>query len=301
MACPNRLGGKFFTDSLTFLEEDIDIRWTSLLGSHLDFFNSGNYNMNYDKNLNRIGLPDLLALTTAMTIGKLIYEKHDTDCLAIEFRGVIIADMIATRQRLDVDACFVRFFPGLIKVGGENCEKIGSKVKTLERTYGFVDFGHKSVLKPIDAFTGLEVIVRAEISGISASLSLDMLIDGELLQTDFPLPDSTALASTYVTQECGHSYYNEYPFNPSYPSQIWGMRVIPDGFSLKQCYLQQVDQNPCGQWMACMNANKCPEVVSILQRGTCLQCVVERFGIYESKLGVGQEGRGAIIIPGHFI
>ena len=144
-------------------------------------------------------MSDLLAVTTAMTIGKFENEKHDTDCLAILFRGVIIADMIITRQRLDVNACFVCFFPGSIQVGGEKCEKLFRKARILGRNDVFVDFGHKSALKPIDAFGGLEVMARAELSGVSASMCLDMLIDGELVQTDFPLPDSTALARTCVT------------------------------------------------------------------------------------------------------
>ena len=184
-------GEKFHALSVDCLEEDIHNQW---LGGYAPLIDSLSKELQPDSGpriervLPRVEMLDLLAVTTAMTIGRLENERSYADSLAVHFRGVIVADMIACRQRLDLDACFIRFIPGFIQANGEKREKIYTKAEFRKDKSPLFDLAPELATNPSDEISNMEIIPRAELSDVTIFIYLDILVDNKLLQTDCPLP-----------------------------------------------------------------------------------------------------------------
>ena len=232
--------------------------------------------------------------------------NSNKDNLAIYLRGVVIADIMPTRQCPDLEACLISFVPGIIRAYGEKRERIYSAMTVHDTESDFeqrhspdqslkVDF-NELALKPFNAFPTLEVLPRVELSGVNLSASFDILVDGQLLRTNLLFPTWRTLANLYVTESCEHDYYDEYLFQPpekkedakckiqSIHQGLWVLGNYPGKnldislSSAQECYIHMVDQNTNGQWIACMNADLGPDVV--LQRNACFKCVCTRYEQY---------------------
>ena len=328
-------GDSLHTVSVSFLEDyaTTPVSYNSLVHV-LNFYpwntlsNGNDLMIDYLSTPPITGISDLVNFATAIAViqtrgsGGLYSE---TDNAAFYQIGVVIVDTMAIRQVLDLEACFIRLIPGAIIANGEKRDRIYSSpvahhLQSELREYHSVNTSSDGLaLKPFNAFPTIEVLSRVELSNSNVSLAFDILIDGELWRTNCSFPASRVIANVYVTESCEHHYYDEYFIQrpdtskdaKRDPSKI---RSIEQGLCVlggslgnsfdhslppaHKCYIQQVDQNACGQWIACMNAANFGPIV-VLQRNACLKCICERFEQFCGKMSSNHPYQ-LFIIPGRF-
>lgn len=195
-------------------------------------------------------------------------------------RGFIVAHNSAIQQSLDKEAVHVYFLPGAICVNGERRERI----------YGYttVDKGSpspqhsKDHYQPINICPALSLRSYAKYPGDDVAIHQDVLIEDQVSISSPLTCISAALGSLHVTNGCDHSYYKVFGQLEGFRSLEHQKRIVKQGIFtgdlLREsdgtaliCYLQAVDQNDYGQWVACgLGLNNTH--LSILQRNTCLQC-----------------------------
>lgn len=238
----------------------------------------------------RVGVVDLVNITARISFGGFRNRRPDftTDfILAAHHQGFVVALNPAIQQSLDMEASYVFFILGSISADGERREIMYGNPG------GFL--GSHPAKEPLDyyqptnMFPTLELKTHAQFSGDGLEIHQGVLIDGRLCVTS-PLPFiSERIGEVYVANGCDHSYYRK--FRPlqsggqgdqSPRIRIVNQGLFAYGYSQKHldekdspiCYLEAVDQNGCGQWIACGSMVGRTRL-TILQRNTCLQCTCE--------------------------
>lgn len=232
----------------------------------------------------------------------------DSSTLAVHNRGFIVARNPAIQQSLDTEASYVFFMHGSISANGERREVISSNPS---RYIGSLPAQEPVThYQPTDMFPTLKLSTRAQLLGSHLEIYQDVLIKDKISLTSPLTYILVGLGQLYVTNGCDHSYYNE--FQPlqsdNYKDQSPQIGIVKQGMfaidpllerpterNALTCYLQAVDQNGCGQWVACgVMAGRTR--LTILQRNTCLQCTCRM--AEQNYLIAGGDLANVCVIPG---
>lgn len=144
----------------------------------------------------------------------------------------------------------------------------------------------ESAYQPKDSFRGICITTRVDTrtGTLDVGLHQNVLYHNDVYPVPGPGSSSKALRQLLVTEPCEHKYDNELPTE----NEIYGPRIRSDpptqrielglfiAGSLEEhesaVWLQSVDQNPCGQWLAYQTSDR-NDILTIIQRGCCLPCV----------------------------
>ena len=236
----------------------------------------------------------------------------DDSTLAIHHRGFVVALTPAIQQSLDMKASYVLFIHGSISANGERREGVYSCSETPEGSFLAQELVNS--YQPIDLFPTIKLSTPANFSGNGIEIHQDILIKDQIFLGSRLRSIFNSLGQLYVTDGCDHSYYTE--FRPTYSedhrrhgprNQGPQTRIVRQGLfsgpmqeqsseATLAWYLQPVDQNTCGQWIACGIMAR-DNNMKILQRNTCLQCTCERTEQLYDLLHHGR-CRTICVIPG---
>ena len=218
--------------------------------------------------------------------------------LAFQHHGIIFVQNAAFYQTLDLQSCFVHLLPGAIIADGEERMKIYMKVST-DFNYNrkiesrpHLDGQVQELFTPVDSFPGISFSTQLKTFGESIYLQQDALVQDQIYAISSPGSISRALGRLYVTKDCDHRYYDTVTateidkiFDKQLDDELKYQEVKPtvvmkqglclaDAGNLSriiELWLQAVDQNGPGQWLAYQDWNF-PTIFTVLQRGCCTAC-----------------------------
>ena len=218
----------------------------------------------------------------------------DAEMLAFQHYGIVFVQNAAFHQTLDLQSCFFHLLPGAIIADGEEKMNLYTYPLHQQRTESWNDF--KELISPVDSFPGISFSARLKTSGESIYLQQDALVQNQICA--IPSPGSTfeALANLYVTEGCDHRYYDTITatevdkiINKKCGDKVKGQEeelnvqlrhgLFLPGASLQSSdsglWLQEVDQNGPGQWLAYQGSVGLNHF-TVLQRGCCTACAYKR-------------------------
>lgn len=199
--------------------------------------------------------------------------------LAFRHWGIIYVHNAALHQTLDLQSCFVHLLPGAIIANGARQKNIYT-YSTHQKTTRIITSSNDytdSQFTPVNLFPNISFSSRLEISGDDVILQQNALVKDQICDIASPGYTSQALARLYVTKECDHLYYGAYDtknttFSLGNGKIEQGLFVAGTGDQTENgLWLQAVDQNAPGQWLAYQNQDD-GETISVLQRGCCIAC-----------------------------
>ena len=218
----------------------------------------------------------------------------DAEMLAFQHYGIVFVQNAAFHQTLDLQSCFFHLLPGAIIADGEEKTKLYTYSRHQQRTESRNDF--KKLISPVDSFPGISFSARLKTSGESIYLQQDALVQNQICAIPSPGSTSKALANLYVTEDCDHGYYDTITateldkiINGMLSDRMKRIRRL-DTVKLKhglfladptpqspsfELWLQAVDQNGPGQWLAYHDLGK-EYYFTVLQRGCCTACACKR-------------------------
>ena len=249
---------------------------------------------------------DLCLYAFRMCIGPnvQVFRRQDR-YIATHVNGLIIAKRTAIHQVFDYEAIYVSLFSGAIVLDGQRHDNIIVDGMSSSTTNFFPgngkDHRKEAHYRAVDMFPTLEVLSRVERSRRDIVIYQELDFDGRVLLMGHLGNASRALEKVYVMDDCHHGYDDECSPNLSEVKQglYLPQHRIPEiylGLDKTICYIQAVDQNPVGQWLAWHNSYS-DDILSVVQtEKTCLSCVYERL----VNAGVINKGRfsAICIIPG---
>ena len=265
-------------------------------------------------------MTDLSAATTDICIGgrqtwtpNFSQEK----LLAFQHAGIVFVQNAALYQTLDLQSCFIHLLPGAIIADGERHNKIynysthekQTQIMTSSSSYTGRQYA------PEDLFPGISFSTSLEISGEDIILQQNALVRDHICAMASPGTTSKALAGLYVTKECDHRYYDAAESDELYINALnivselkkTGTSIMKQGLLLAGAqhrpstpglWLQAVDQNAAGQWLAYQDFGT-EDYITVLQRGCCIACVCEWMWLSIRNGGLwGDKSRDIRIIHG---
>ena len=257
--------------------------WRSSLISHAPLLES------FSETSRGISFKEIVCATGEIAIGSSpqwydLFEHRPT--LAREALGVVFCNVTALKSSLNLDACFLHVTPGSITWKKERFNEVfcdyGDGTITHVEPEGFINNAEK--FKPIDAFGETSVSAHIKISNAKIEVSRQARFGDKVLHIPPPYVLFPSLMQIYVTTPCEHPYYSLSSF-PDDMSLRLGLGWTNEGRDL---WLQAVDQNPIGQFLAYQSYQDDKEELTILQRHCCLQCTFERLKAAQ-KLGQGED------------
>ena len=237
--------------------------------------------------------------------------------LAFQHHGIIFVQNAAFHQTLDLQSCFVHLLPGAIIADGEERMKIYMKTSTgftHERrieSSPHLDGQVQEPFKPVDSFPSISFSTQLKTFGESIYLQQDALVQDRIISISSPGSISEALGRLYVTSDCDHRYYDT--VTATEIDKIFDKLLLDNGFVTKQglcladagirsriieLWLQAVDQNGPGQWLAYQDWNDWTSF-TVLQRGCCTACACKMVMDYYRDQELSRFNI-ACIIPGRF-
>ena len=242
---------------------------------------------------------------------------NNEEMLAFQYYGVVFVQNAAFHQKLDLQSCFLHLSPGAIVAEGEEKTELYSysrhhqqfQVTSLSRC--MTDLGRMQ-FAPVDLFPGISFSTRLEFSGEKIYLQQNALIKDQIYAIPSPGIISRALAGLYVTKDCDHRYYDAMTVTKIHTSDdvdrwrfrnkevaanlenqrdspyepIQGLFLAGAERPWRELWLQAVDQNAPGQWLAYQHLGH-KEYHTVLQRGCCTACACKLIRSYKEKYPVG--------------
>ena len=215
-------------------------------------------------------LSSIAQVTMEILIGRhqgLDANFEDEDLLAYYSSGFVFCNATAATPALDLNACFLHGLPGSIVAHGERCKR----VSTISQDLPIIEVGAFPAARgstncgPVDKFPGIKVSNHINLSGNTVNLYQSAEIRGELTRVFRPEQIYGALRRLRVTSGCNHGYFAT--DDPDLKDRInLGLR---NGTVSGETYVQAVDQNAVGQWLAFQNSG-----FNVLQRNCCLKCTI---------------------------
>ena len=215
-------------------------------------------------------------------------DFSDDKLVAFEHFGFVLAQNTTLEHNLDLNACFLRIIPGRIVFNGERQERIwdySNRPHAVGKQTEPVSEG--TALKPTNQFDYLSVTKRMDVSPAQGIMLQRTVVVG-LEVYWVPGPGSTlkALKKLCVTEPCGHSYYDELVIGngTTLRGEFFRKAHMRQGLFLAgsekvrqkpEVWLQLVDQNAFGQWLAYQTAGD-DGYLTILQRNCCFACVCKK-------------------------
>ena len=257
--------------SISFLENDTSWRKSLVLDTPLiDFLTKEpSYRMQH------LSIIELCKQTIDICIGgrKLwTPDFSDEKMLAFQHHGIIFVQNAAFYQTFNLQSCFLQILPGAINADGEEKMKIYTDsthrlgIESMTRE----DREVHEPFTPVDLFPGISFSIRSQTSGESIYLQQDAFVQDEIRAIPSPGDISRSLADLYVTKDCHHRYYDtitateiekipcklreKLHFKSQEPAVAIGRGLFlgnaPPRPWMLQLWLQAVDQNGPGQWLA---------------------------------------------------
>ena len=237
--------------------------------------------------------------------------------LAFQHAGIVFVQNAALYQALDLQSCFIHLLPGAIIADGERHNKIYSystheketQIMTSSSSYTGRQYA------PENLFPDISFSTRLEISGEDIILQQSALVRDHVCAMASPGSTSKALAGLYVTKACDHRYYDAAESDELYINALnvvselkkTGTSITKQGLLLAGAqnrpstpglWLQAVDQNAPGQWLAYQDFGT-EDYITVLQRGCCITCVCEWIWLSIRNGGLwGDKSRDVRIIHG---
>ena len=237
--------------------------------------------------------------------------------LAFQHAGIVFIQNAALYQALDLQSCFIHLLPGAIIADGERHNKIYNYSTHEKETHIMTSSSSYTGRQyaPENLFPGISFSTRLEISGEDIILQQNALVGDHICAMASPGTTSKALAGLYVTKACGHPYYDPAESDELYVNALnvvselkkAGTSIMKQGLLLAGAqnrlstpglWLQAVDQNAPGQWLAYQDFGT-EDYITVLQRGCCVSCVCEWIWLSIRNGGLwGDKSRDVRIIHG---
>ena len=303
--------------------------------------------MRYEwREMRPLSMIDLCETTIDVCIGRRevwtpVFKNEEM--LAFQYYGIVFVQNAAFHQKLDLQSCFLHLSPGAIVAEGEEKTELytySTHHQQLESiSHRMTDLGrqmHKQ-FAPVDSFPGISFSTRLEFSGEKIYLQQNALVKDQIYAVPSPGIISRALAGLYVTKDCDHRYYDamtvtnihtshdddrwrignkevaanleeqvNYPFEPKQGLFLAGAECQ---WQVPKLWLQAVDQNAPGQWLAYQQLGNrvYPTLIdqnapgqfleyqhlgnrvypTVLQRGCCTACACKLVRSYKVEYSVG--------------
>lgn len=206
---------------------------------------------------------------------------EDDRMLAFHHRGLIFIHNPALSQTLDLQSNFLHLLQGVILANGERQNKVysypSSRMELDER--GPLDDSRQRRLMPVNLFPNISISTHLEVSSVDIILRQTALVNDRIFPIAEPGIISKALARLLVTTGCNHHYYTSFD-SRKLASSMRIHTVINQGLHSKdspsfsrnsKIWLQTVDQNAPGQWLA-YQQSQFSSHFSCLQRECCIGC-----------------------------
>ena len=251
----------------------------------------------------RLGMATLCETTINVCIGRRQVWTPifiDENMLAFHYYGIIFVQNAAFHQRLDLQSCFLHLLPGAIIADGEEKGELYTYTTHQRKIEDLTDWGSQMHKKfaPVDLFPGISFSTRQESSGEKIYLQQHALVKDQICEIPSPGSISRALAGLFVTKDCDHRYYDAIT-----ATKFDEVVKLKQGFylagtkhrsQLPELWLQAVDQNALGQWLAYhpgpvyrqgrayMDGNN--EAFTVLQRNCCTACACKLVLNFKKRL-----------------
>ena len=207
----------------------------------------------------RLGMIELCETTINVCIGRRKVWTPvfgDEEMLAFHYYGIIFVQNAAFHQRLDLQSCFLHLSPGAIIADGEEKEELYTYSTRQQKFESLTDWDsqmHKE-FAPVDLFPGISFSTRLELSGEKIYLQQHALVKDQICEILSPGMISSALACLFVTKDCDHRYYGAITATKfdEFVKLKQGLYLAgaEHRSPLPELWLQAVDQNAPGQWLA---------------------------------------------------
>ncbi|KAL8956123.1 MAG: hypothetical protein Q9193_006263 [Seirophora villosa] len=233
----------------------------------------------------------ILTYIVGCSLPKELNESPRRNITAFESLNTIVLRAAASQDWVDLEAAIIHFYLGNITMLGERRPMIEDEVKEdywIDKC-SFNTFGEReweAELCPQDAFPELETRFESKLSHSSIIATRLIIIGRQIHPIQNPDFMDDKILKMRVTIGCSH------PFRT--PVRLVVRKIIRSATTselVKRCqafvprqgdayciiYLQAVDRNPCGQWIAVYHQ---PLLYSldrhlILQRGMCTSCTIK--------------------------
>ena len=222
---------------------------------------------------------------------------NDPTILAFEHKSIIFGQKAAIREELNLDACFFNIFSGSISMDSERYGVIyETKCLGQHDMKPIVDEQVRR-LKPANLFPSLRVSSTVKTPSKDLILQRRAVIDNKTCVIDGCDRASSSLLQLLVSSPCEHDYYRELESDYTRYLVDDARRELGYGLDLRErahfseLWIQAVDQNPVGQWLAYQKENG-----AILQRECCMECAM-RATVDSQKADINIE-HPIYIIPG---
>ena len=224
---------------------------------------------------------------------------EDDSLMATKYNGIIVAQNAAIKEKFDLEACVLLLRCGKIIAWGEQYKTVhavpsqGQPAMRIETTIS--QDAQVRLLEPLNQFPEISISTHVERSGENLVLRQQAVIGNKVVAINEPGTIVSALLNLMITPACGHNYYRHLP--PLYkreletssaralPSEV--SRSIKHGLCLNRCskrletWLQEIDLNPTGQWLAFqfgdvhIDSEGISDDIAIVQRDRCLECTIQ--------------------------
>ena len=218
-------------------------------------------------------------------------DFREEKMLAFQHHGIVFVQNAAFYQTLNFQSCFVHLLPGAIIADGEAKVKLYTDSTHRPRNKSMTDSDHQAqeLFTPGDSFPGISFSSRLKISGESIYIQQDALVQDQIYAIPSPGTISRSLANLYVTKDCDHRYNDS--VTAAEIDKI-GQKVLEKRVNvvakqglflagekhqllLLELWLQAVDQNGHGQWLAYQDWS-IPNHLNLVQRNCCIACACKR-------------------------
>ncbi|KAL9584033.1 MAG: hypothetical protein Q9212_002355 [Teloschistes hypoglaucus] len=217
--------------------------------------------------------------------GRLQY--FEVDGLALNLDGVIILGTLAVSPAIHkTHGKIYSLLAGHITFDGQERKSVSVRMEP-RRTFKMEPIkcgnSHGGQIGPENVIPNLHS--RQLFSGLGETLYVryEILKDVELFTIAHTASVPRIVLNSYIALPCQHSYYDVTDSNRQLRTDPRGFqykisagfrkcRIVEPDFSI---FYQQVDNNELGQWLAYQDAIEA-KPICILQRETCLNCIVDR-------------------------
>ncbi|KAL8665415.1 MAG: hypothetical protein Q9202_002308 [Teloschistes flavicans] len=234
----------------------------------------------------------------SMTLRKL--DMFDPDWVALNFDGVIILRTLAVSESIHkAQGKVYSLLAGHILFDGEQKEALLQEPGyTLPSSSRSIRSGltHKQQIGPENFVPSLQSRQFFSGSGETLFVRHEILKDQVLFAFASPASIAMATLDSWVALPCQHSYYSVIDRNIQIFSDSWPEHFRFSAGILYDCrsddpvisiLYQQVDNNELGQWLMYSAKNFVDSnviVVHILQRETCINCILNRIILWERSI-----------------
>ncbi|KAI4118961.1 MAG: hypothetical protein LQ345_001043 [Seirophora villosa] len=224
-------------------------------------------------------------------LGEVTDSTPHKNITAFESLNTIVLRAAASQNSVDLEAAIIHFYPGSIAMLGERRPMIEDEVKEdhWKAKPSLNKFGEReweAELCPQDAFPELETRFESKLSRSSIIATRLIIIGRQIHPIQNPDFMNDKILNMRVTVGCSHPFRTPVrlvvrDIIHSATTSEMGKRcqafVTRQGAKSCEIYLQAVDRNPCGQWIAVYHQTLlCPGPEHhLLQRGMCTPCTIK--------------------------